>query len=255
MKKIILHGYQGKMGKVVADLIRGDPMCMMSAGIDIMEAQSNVDFLTFTDIFNCEESADVIIDFSTAVAIPKLVEYAVSKKIPAVICTTGLSEETQAVINEASKKVAIFQSANMSIGINLLASVLKKISGSLYDDGFDIEIVEKHHHHKIDAPSGTALLLADAIQNSMKEEFVRTYDRSNVRKPRDKNEIGIHAVRGGSIVGEHTVIFAGKDEVIELNHLATSKEVFASGAIKAAKFLAGKTPGIYDMKNVMDDIT
>lgn len=255
MTKIILHGYQGKMGKVVADLIRGDPMCEMSAGIDVMEPKNTVTFPTFTDMFECDMPADVIIDFSTAVAIPKLVEYAVEKNTPVVICTTGLDEKTQSMINEASKKVAIFQSANMSIGINLLASVLKKISGSLYEDGFDIEIVEKHHHHKIDAPSGTAILLADAIQNSVEDELARTYDRTGVRKPRDKNEIGIHAVRGGTIVGEHTVIFAGKDEVIELNHIATSKEVFAAGAIKAAKFLSGKPFGIYDMKNVMENIT
>ena len=194
---------------------------------------------------------DVIIDFSTAKAVPALLAFSKAKKIPVVLCTTALSEETTALMQETSKEVAILKSANMSVGVNLLLDLVQRAAVILAESGFDIEIVEKHHNQKIDAPSGTAMALADAINQAMEERYHYVYDRSQVREKREKTEIGIHAVRGGNIVGEHDVIFAGRDEVIELTHRATSREVFAVGAVKAAKFLAGKPAGLYTMKEVL----
>ena len=249
MVKIIMHGYNGKMGKIICDLVEKEQDCEIVAGIDIVE--SNETFPVYTDLNDCDMPADVIIDFSTASAVPAILDFAVSKKIPIVICTTGLSEETLKLIDDASNKIPVFRSANMSLGINLIATLLKKAVKLLDDANFDIEIIEKHHNQKIDAPSGTALLLADAINETMNNKYNYVYDRSSVRQKRDKKELGIHAVRGGTIVGEHSVMFAGKDEVIEFNHSATSKEVFAVGAIKAAKFMKGKSNGKYDMQDVM----
>ena len=244
-----MHGCNGKMGKVICDLVNKDADAEIVAGIDI--AGANAPFPVFTDIKDCNVEADAIIDFTTASAVPAVIDYAVEKNIPAVICTTGLSDETMDMLKKASEKVAMFKSANMSLGINLIATILKKYSDVLYQAGFDVEIVERHHNQKIDAPSGTAMALADAINQAMEERYHYVYDRSQVREKREKTEIGIHAVRGGNIVGEHDVIFAGRDEVIELTHRATSREVFAVGAVKAAKFLAGKPAGLYTMKEVL----
>ncbi len=252
MIKIIMHGCNGKMGKVICSLVENDNEAEITAGVDMIA--SNTDFPVFTNIKDCDIEADVIIDFSTASAVPAVIEYAVEKGIPAVICTTGLSKETEEMIDEASKKVAMFKSANMSVGINLIAAILKKYSKVLYDEGFDVEIVERHHNQKIDAPSGTAILLGDAVNESVNNELEYVYDRSQIRQKRDRRELGFSAVRGGTIVGEHEVIFAGKDEVIEFTHSAHSKEVFAVGAVKAAKFIKGKTPGRYDMQDVMSEI-
>ena len=245
-----MNGCNDHMGKTVCNLVSKEKGCEIVAGIDIVE--SNATFPMYTNINDCDMPADVIIDFSTASVVPDILNYAVSKKIPIVICTTGLSEETLKMAEDASKVIPVFRSANMSVGINLIASLLKKAVKTLDDANFDIEIVEKHHNQKIDAPSGTALLLADAMNNSMKNKYQYVYDRSSVRQKRDKKELGIHAVRGGTIVGEHSVIFAGKDEVIEFKHSAMSKEIFAVGAIKAAKFIAGKPCGKYDMQDVME---
>lgn len=250
MINIIMHGCGGHMGHVVASVVEKDPYCQIVAGIDPRETQA--DFKTFKSLADCDVSADVIIDFSTASAIPELLEYAKQKQIPAVICTTGISEQVLNQINETSQSVAILKSANMSVGVNLLISVVEKVAQTLSESGFDIEILEKHHNQKIDAPSGTALAIADAIKASLSEDYHYVFDRSQKREKREKTEIGIHAVRGGTIVGEHDIIFAGRDEVIEFNHKAMSKDIFAVGAVKAAKFLAGQKAGFYTMKDVMD---
>lgn len=252
MTKIIMHGCSGKMGNVVCSLVKDDPHCVISAGIDPFGDSS--DFKVYKTPSECDVEADVIIDFSTAAAIPALLDFAVKKQIPLILCTTGFSDELNEKVEEASKKVAILKSANMSIGVNLLFSLVQKAALALADSGFDIEIVEKHHNQKIDAPSGTALAIADAINEAVENQFEYVYDRSKIREKRSKNEIGIHAIRGGNIVGEHEVLFAGKDEIIEINHRAMSKEIFAVGAVKAAKFLAGKPAGFYTMKDVLKDI-
>ncbi len=252
MIKIIMNGYNGHMGHTICNIVSKDNECDIVAGIDI--TTSNATFPTFININDCDMPADVIIDFSTAKAVDDVIKYAVEKKIPAVICTTGISEDTLNKINEASKVIPVFKSANMSLGINLIQNLIKKAVSILDENGFDIEIVEKHHNKKIDAPSGTALLLADAANAAMNDKFEYVYDRSEKREKRSKSEIGIHSVRGGTIVGEHSVVFAGQDEVIEFNHTALSKDVFAVGAVKAAKFIAGKPAGMYDMQDIMESM-
>lgn len=252
MTKMIMHGCNGKMGRVICELVKNDPDIEMAAGIDI--TASNAPFPTYTNINDCDIKADVLVDFSTANAVPAVIEYAVARKLPVVICTTGLSEDTLKMLDEAAKTIPVFKSANMSVGINLIASLLKKYSDVLYREGFDIEIVERHHNQKIDAPSGTALMLADAVNAGVSDNMEYVYDRSAVREKREHKQLGLSAVRGGTIVGDHEVIFAGKDEVIEFKHSAYSKEVFAVGAVKAAKFIAGKPAGKYDMQNVMEEI-
>lgn len=249
MIKIIMHGSSGKMGHVVCSIVKDDPNCEIVAGID--PSGNSLDFPVFKTVAECNVPADVIIDFSTAVAIPALLEYSKAKQIPVVLCTTGFSDELNEQVKDTSNKVALLKSANMSVGVNLIFSLVQKAALALIDSGFDIEIVEKHHNQKIDAPSGTALAIADAINEVLDDKFDYIYDRSQTREKRTKNEIGIHAVRGGNIVGEHEVIFAGKDEIIEVNHRAMSKEIFAVGAVKAAKYLAGKPAGFYTMKDVM----
>ena len=205
----------------------------------------------FAKISECDVAADVIVDFAAAPAVDELLAYSVEKQIPVVLCTTGLNEEQLAKVEETSKKVAVLKSANMSLGINMLMDLLQKAAKVLAPAGFDIEIVEKHHNQKVDAPSGTALALADSINEALENAYDYKYDRSQERKKREKYEIGIQAVRGGNIVGEHEVIFAGTDEVIEFKHTAYSKAVFAKGAVEAAKFLAGKPAGRYEMSDVI----
>lgn len=250
MTNIILHGCGGKMGQVVASIAENDPACQIVAGIDARAINAN--YPVFTDIESCNVEADAIIDFSTATAVPSLLSFAKERQIPVVVCTTGLSEETMKLLEDSSKDVAVLKSANMSVGVNLLMNLVQKAAQMLADSNFDIEIIEKHHNQKIDAPSGTALALADSINEAMDHQYTYVYDRSQSREKREKNELGIHAMRGGTIVGEHDVIFAGKDEIIELNHTAMSKEIFAVGAIKAAKYLKGKPAGFYTMKHVME---
>ena len=206
----------------------------------------------FTSMFDVSpEEADAIIDFSNAAAVDGLLDYCVEKQVPVVLCTTGLSEEQLKKVEETSKKVAVLKSANMSLGVNMLLKLLQDAAKVLAPAGFDIEIVEKHHNQKVDAPSGTALAMADSINEALDNEYRYTYDRSQVREKREKKEIGISAVRGGTIVGEHEVIFAGEDEVIEFKHTAYSKAVFAKGAVEAGKFLKGKGAGLYDMSDVI----
>ncbi len=250
MVKIIMHGCNGKMGQVITGIVAADKDAEIVAGIDIVDNRQNP-YPVFTNIDDCNVEADVIIDFASAKAIDKLLDYVETRKIPVVLCTTGLSEEQIARVEEVSKKVAVLKSANMSLGINTLFKVLKSVSPLLAEAGFDIEIVEKHHHFKVDAPSGTALALGDAINESLPEKYEYKFDRSQDRIPRPKNEIGFSSVRGGTIVGEHDVIFAGEDEVITFSHTAYSKSVFAKGAVEAAKFLKGQPAGHYTMKEVI----
>ena len=209
------------------------------------------DYPVFDSIEKCDVEADVVIDFSNAAAVDALLEYCVEKALPVVLCTTGLSEEQLAKVEEAAGKTAVLKSANMSLGINLLLKLLQDAAKVLGPAGYDIELVEKHHNQKVDAPSGTALALADSINEALDQEYTYVYDRSQVRQKRDQKEIGISAVRGGTIVGDHEVIFAGVDEVIEFKHTAYSKSVFGKGAVEAAKFLAGKPAGRYDMSDVI----
>lgn len=251
MINVIMHGCNGKMGRVITNLVENDENIQIVAGVDAYTGIDNI-YPVFSSVKECTVKADAIIDFSTATAIDDLLEYAVSTQTPVVLCTTGLSAEQLDKVNAASKKVAVLKSANMSLGVNTLMKILRVATEVLAQRGFDVEIVEKHHNQKVDAPSGTALALADCINQVLNNEYDYTYDRSTVRKKRDKKEIGISAVRGGTIVGEHEVIYAGTDEVIEIKHTAYSKAIFAKGAIDAAKFLAGKSAGMYDMADVID---
>lgn len=250
MVKIIMHGCNGHMGQVITGLVEKDPDAGIVAGIDIADSGKNT-YPVFTDMNACDIQADVIIDFSSAKAVDALLDYSVKRQIPVVVCTTGLSAEQMDKIEEASKEVAVLKSANMSLGINTLMKLLQDAAKVLAGAGFDIEVVEKHHRLKLDAPSGTALALADSVNEAMGNQYTYVYDRSQRRQQRDDREIGISAVRGGTIVGEHEVIFAGPDEVIEFKHTAYSKTVFGKGAVEAAKFLAGKPAGRYDMSNVV----
>ena len=231
MTRAIMNGCNGKMGQCITGICAQDPDIEIVAGIDTYDGIKN-DYPVFKSLADCDVEADVIIDFSNAKAVDALIDHCVEKQIPVVLCTTGLSEEQLDKVEKAYEKVAILKSANMSLGINTLMELLKKAATVFAPAGFDMEIVEKHHNQKLDAPSGTALALADS-------------------KKRDPYEIGISAVRGGNIVGEHEVIFAGQDEVIEFKHTAYSKAVFAKGAVEAAKFLHGKGAGHYDMADVI----
>ncbi|MGN1165686.1 MAG: 4-hydroxy-tetrahydrodipicolinate reductase [Lachnospiraceae bacterium] len=250
MVRAIMHGCNGRMGRVITGLIRDDEAIEIVAGIDTYTGVAN-DYPVFENIWKCDVEADVIIDFSNASAADTLLDYCVEKQIPVVLCSTGLSEKQLEKVEESAKKVAVLKSANMSMGINLLLKLLKDAAKVLAPAGYDIEIVERHHNQKLDAPSGTALALADSINESMGQSFEYVYDRSKDRKKRDAKEIGISAVRGGTIVGDHEVIFAGMDEVIEFKHTAYSRGVFGKGAVEAAKYLAGKPAGRYDMADVI----
>ncbi len=250
MTSVIMHGCNGKMGQTIAGLIAGDEEITLAAGVDAFDEGKN-SFPVFKDISECTIKADVIIDFSAAPAVDGLLDYCVKEQIPCVLCTTGLSPEQLAKVDEASKKVAVLKSANMSLGINMLIKLLKEATAVLEPAGFDIEIVEKHHKLKVDAPSGTALALGDSINEALGNEYEYVYDRSGRRQKRPKKEIGFSSVRGGTIVGEHDVIFAGADEVITFSHTAYSKAVFGKGAIQAAKFLKGRPAGLYDMSHVI----
>ena len=250
MVKVIMHGCNGHMGQVISGLIKEDPEIEIAAGIDLVDNREN-GYPVFTDIDACDVEANAVIDFCSAKAADKLLDFCVRRQIPVVLCTTGLSEEQLAHVEETSKKVAVLKSANMSLGINLLMKVLKEAAPQLAQAGFDIEIVEKHHRRKLDAPSGTALALADSINEAFEEKYAYTFDRSGRREARPDKEIGISAVRGGTIVGDHDVIFAGTDEVITFSHTAYSRAIFGKGAVQAAKFLAGKEPGWYEMKDVL----
>ena len=250
MIKILMHGCNGKMGRMITELVKNDDSAVIAAGVDTYTGIAN-DYPVYESIDQCDTDVDVVIDFSNAGAVDALLDYCAEKKIPVVLCTTGLSEEQLEEVRETSEKTAVLKSANMSMGINLLLKLLKDAAKVLGNAGYDIELVERHHNQKLDAPSGTALALADSINEALNGEYHYVYDRSQVRQKRDAKEIGISAVRGGTIVGDHEVIFAGTDEVIEFRHSAYSRNVFAKGAVEAAKFLAGKETGMYDMGDVI----
>lgn len=250
MIRAVMHGCNGKMGQVITGLVKEDAQIEFVAGVDAYTGISNT-YPVFDSIEKCDVEADVVIDFSNAKAVDRLLDYCGERKLPVVLCTTGLSEEQLVKVEETSKKTAVLKSANMSLGINLLLKLIKDAAKVLAGAGFDVELVERHHNQKVDAPSGTALALADSINEAMDHAYTYVYDRSQKREKRDKKEMGISAVRGGTIVGEHEIIFAGPDEVIEFKHTAYSKAVFGKGAIEAAKFLAGKPAGLYDMSDVI----
>ena len=251
MIKIIMAGCNGRMGRVISELVKNDESVEIVAGVDVYDDGHN-DYPVFDSIKKIDIAADVIIDFSSIKGLYEMLDFAISKKLPVVLCTTGLDTDMINKVNEASSKIAILRSGNMSLGINTLVKIMETITKTLAEAGFDIEIVEKHHNQKLDAPSGTALLLADAINNELDNSYEYKYDRSQVKEKRKPKEIGISSVRGGSIVGEHEIIFAGTDEVIEIKHTAYSRAIFANGAISAAKFLFNKTAGMYSMKEVVE---
>ncbi len=250
MTNIIMHGCCGRMGQMITDIVSRDERCRIVAGIDARGGDC-ADYPIYQSLEDCTQAADVVIDFSTAAAVDGLLAWCEAKGIPCVVCTTGLSEEQLSKLKDTSEKVAILKSANMSVGINLLFKVLREASEKLSAAGFDMEIVEKHHNQKLDAPSGTALALADVINEAAGGDYEYVYDRSQRREKRPEKEIGISAVRGGTIVGDHDVIFAGEDEVITFSHRAYSRAVFGKGAVEAAVYLAGKAPGLYSMSDVI----
>lgn len=252
MTKILLHGCNGKMGRIITDLAAADKDVEITAGVDAF-GESAAPYPVYKSLDEVKEDADVAIDFSNAAAVDALLDWCAAKKMPVVVCTTGLTQEQTERLKKAAEKTAVLKSANMSVGINLLFKVLREISPTLAAAGFDIEIVEKHHNQKLDAPSGTAIALADAVNESMDNKYEYVCDRSQRREKRPANEIGISSVRGGTIVGDHDVIFAGTDEVITLSHRAYSRAVFGKGALQAAKFLAGKETGLYDMSDVLGE--
>lgn len=250
MTEIILLGCNGRMGQMITEIVSQDDEAKIVAGIDIVDNREN-GYPVFSSLQECDVAADVMIDFSSANGFEARMDYAVDKQVPLVECSTGLSEEQLAYMGQASEQVAVLKSANMSLGINLLMKLVKEAAQKLAADGFDVEIVEKHHNQKLDAPSGTALALADAVNEAMDGQYEYVYDRSQVRQKRGKKELGISAVRGGTIVGEHDVIFAGTDEVVTFSHTAYSRAVFAKGSITAAKYIKGKAAGMYDMADVL----
>lgn len=247
-----MHGCNGRMGQVITKIAEKDKEIQIIAGIDPRDELDNP-YPVFCNVESCYADGDVIIDFSTAKAVDPLLDYVAKNKTPLVLCTTGLSEDQIHKVQELSTECPIFFSANMSLGINLMINLAKRAAQILYNANFDIEIIEKHHNQKIDAPSGTALAIADAINETLDNQLTYQYDRSSHREKRAKNELGIHAVRGGTIVGEHSLIFAGQDENFELKHTALSKEVFAVGAVKAAKFMYKRSPGLYNMGHLIEE--
>ena len=251
MVNIWMNGCNGNMGQVITGLVETDDNARITAGVDIYDGIKN-SYPVFASIEEVDVPFDVIIDFSNASVIDGLIDYCEKTKKPVVICTTGLSDQQLAKIDKLSETCAVLRSANMSIGVNVLMKLIKQAVARLAPEGFDVEIVEKHHNQKLDAPSGTALALADSINEEMDNCYEYVFDRSQVRKKRDKKELGISAVRGGNIVGEHDVIFAGTDEVITISHTAYSKAIFAKGSIAGAKYIADKEPGLYDMSDVME---
>ncbi len=251
MLKMIISGCNGHMGRVVESLCAADPQVEIAAGFDVLGSGEH-DYPVFSSPAQFTGHADAVIDFSSPAALSGLLDFAQATKTPLVLATTGYTPEQLAQIGAAAQNVPIFRSANMSLGINVLLALVKKAAGVL-GDSYDIEIVERHHNRKVDAPSGTALMIADAAAQALDRETEYVYDRHSVRKARDKREIGISAVRGGTIVGEHEIIFAGHDEVIEIKHTALSREIFAQGAVQAAKAMAHVTaPGLYDMSLLME---
>lgn len=251
MIRILMHGADGAMGQMITKLAKENQEAEIVAGVDISGVQLDA-YPVYKTLEECQIDYDVIIDFSVAAAVDGLLDFVLAKKIPVVLCTTGLSKEQLEKVDTVRQSVAVLKSANMSLGVNTIFKLAAMAAEILATKGYDMEIVEKHHKRKLDAPSGTALAIADAINEAMNGEYHYTLDRSDRRQPRDPKEIGIQAVRGGTIVGEHEVFYCGEDEVIEIKHTAYSRGIFAKGALSAAIFLADKGPGLYTMSDVID---
>ncbi len=251
MINILLSGCNGKMGQVITRLSEQYDDLKIVAGYDIADNQKN-EYPVFSDLQKCNVKVDVIVDFSNPAALDTLMPYAVAKRLPIVVATTGLSSVQKSLLEKASESIPVFSSANMSLGINLLIDLVKK-AAKILELNYDIEIIEKHHNQKLDAPSGTALYIADSINSVLEQKQQYVYDRHSRRKKRSSTEIGIHAVRGGTIVGDHSVLFAGNDEIIEINHSAMSRDIFGTGALRAARFICGKRPGMYDMDALISE--
>ena len=250
MIKFIMHGCNGAMGQVITGLAKEDPRVEIVAGLDISDSRDN-GYPVFTNPMECRTEADIIIDFSVAGAVNGVIDFALERKLPLVLCTTGLSGEQMEKVDEAAKVIPVLRSANMSMGVNTVFKLAAIGAEVLAHAGYDIEIVEKHHNRKLDAPSGTAIAIADAMNKVLKNEYSYKLDRSHERAKRGEKEIGIQSVRGGNIVGEHEVLFCGPDEVIEIKHTAYSRAIFGKGAIEAAAYLKGKKPGLYTMSDVI----
>lgn len=250
MIRVLLHGCCGRMGRMITDIVKKDEGMEIVAGVDAF-GEAYAGYPVYRTLEEVKESVDVVIDFSTAKAVDGLLDWCAASATPVIVCTTGLSTDQTARLTACSEKTAVLKSANMSVGINLLLNIMEEVAPRLAAAGFDCEIVERHHNQKLDAPSGTALALADAVNDSLDDTYDYVYDRSGRRQVRPKNEIGISAVRGGSIVGDHDVIFAGQDEVITFSHTAYSRAIFAKGAVVAARFLAGRSAGLYTMQDAL----
>jgi len=249
MLNVIINGALGKMGKVLIDAVNSDEELNLAAAVDKgAQAMSEKPASIYGSIFDVNVKADVVIDFSRPEAAKDLIKYCKDNKCALVLATTGFSDEELDFIHESAKEIPIFNSYNMSLGVNLMLSLVAKAAQAL--EGFDIEIIEKHHNEKVDAPSGTAIMIANEINDALDNTMQMNYGRYGRDCKRSKNEIGIHAVRGGTIVGDHTAVFAGKDEIIEIRHTANSKQIFAQGALRAAKFISGKGSGFYNMKDL-----
>ena len=251
MINVLISGALGKMGKNVYSALESSEKLCACCGVDVVDNFSNVNFPIYDNFNKVDKKVDVIIDFSSPLALDKILDFCLANNCPAILCATGYKKEDIEKINEASKKVALFRSANMSLGVNVLLDVITQTAKALY--GFDVEIIEKHHNNKVDAPSGTALMFADAVKKADDSKFY-VYGREGIVGKRNEKEIGIHAIRGGNIVGEHQVIFAGNDETVTITHQATDRKVFALGAVRAAEFIYGKTSGLYNMADVLAEI-
>lgn len=251
MTEIILTGCNGKMGQAIAETVKGSDAYTIEAGVDINNSPSP-DFHVYSDINGIENPKGVIVDFSHHTFTSQILDFAIKHSLPVVVATTAHTDDELALIKDASSKIPVFKTANMSLGINLLIELAKK-AADILQDSFDIEIIEKHHNQKIDAPSGTALLIADALKDNLVYDAEYSYDRHSKREKRAKEEIGIHSIRGGTIVGEHEVIFAGPDELVTLSHRADSRRVFVKGALNAAEYIKDKAPGLYDMSMLLSE--
>jgi 4-hydroxy-tetrahydrodipicolinate reductase len=245
-----MHGCNGKMGHVISDLCEADPACEIVAGVDLID-KGDKPYPVYTNIEDCDVQADCLIDFSGVAAVSKMLSYCVARKLPCVLCTTGISPQQLEEAKTAAQSIPVLRSANMSLGVNLLTKLVRMAAAALVPAGYDAEIIEKHHNQKKDAPSGTALSLAEAMNQELGGTYHLVTDRSGSSEKRDSLEIGISSVRGGNIVGEHDVLFAGIDEVITISHTAHSKAIFGKGALQAAKFLVDQKPGFYSMEDVL----
>lgn len=252
--KVLLHGCNGRMGQVLVRLISEASDMEIICGVDSFPEKLKNEFPVYSKLEDVTEAVDILIDFSNHSCINDIIRFGRSQTLPLVICTTGFTPEEKSMMIEASKSIPIFNSANMSIGVNILISLVKQAARAL-SEGFDIEIIEKHHNQKLDSPSGTAIMIADAINSTLNDEYNYVYGRHSKTQKRLKKEIGIHAIRGGAIVGEHQVIFAGGGEVIEINHSALSRDVFGYGAIAAVRFMLNKNPGMYNMDDIFNKDT